>query len=311
MLGKLSKECIITYRLILSNAPAIFVCHLMGVLARLLAAPISDYSAVSVIPDVLLCCFFYMYCFDIANQATSVSEDIINKPYRPIPSGLLSIDGANLRWCLSWILCPVILYGLVGDWAGLHFLWLEAWVFFCYAWPKPNHWFFRNAFTTVANLTTCRLVNACVYQKLPEWNVQVGPDIVVGIWVMLSIHLQEFHDMEGDAASGRNTLPLILGPVGRTRLRNATSFFLCTWGVGVLAWSCAFDEPHRKPLYFCIAALHAISAFILAFRTSWLKTKEDDEQTYRLYYYIALFTLTVYAIIGSYQVHDALEPQSS
>ncbi len=272
-----------------------------GIVARLLVTPISAPQAMTLVPNALLSCFFFAYCFDIANQATSVPEDKINKPDRPIPSGLLSMNGAYLRWCLSWILCPVILYSWIGDWAAIHLLWFESLVFFCYANPKPNHWFFRNAFSAVGYLNISRLVNACVYQAIPEWNVHIGPDIIVFTWITLTIHLQEFHDMEGDRASGRKTVPLTFGPGRHTRVRNATALCVCSWGLGVLIWSWASHELYHRPVDFCVAALHAISSFLLAFRTTKLKTRGDDERTYRLYYYIALFTVGIYSILGSYR----------
>lgn len=284
-----------------SNIPAIFVCHMTGIVARALAAPVPASQTLRLVPNVLLSCFFFAYCFDIANQATSVPEDKINKPNRPIPSGLMSMNGAYLRWCLSWILGPVILYSWVGNWAAIHLLWFESLVFFCYAYPKPSHWFFRNAFSALGYFNISRLVNACVYQEIPEWNVHISPDTIVATWTMLHIHLQEFHDIEGDRANGRKTIPLTFGPGSHLMLRNATALCLCSWGFGVLIWSWASDELYHRPVRFCVASLHAISAFLLSFRTTRLRTRGDDERTYRIYYYIATFTVGIYFILNSYR----------
>jgi hypothetical protein len=29
----------------------------------------------------------------------------------------------------------------------------------------------------------------------PEWNIPTWPDLVMGVWVFFTIHLQEFHDV--------------------------------------------------------------------------------------------------------------------
>ena len=40
----------------------------------------------------------YLYSINLCNQYTGVEEDRINKPDRPIPSGLVSVEGARFRW---------------------------------------------------------------------------------------------------------------------------------------------------------------------------------------------------------------------
>ncbi|KAJ7628920.1 hypothetical protein FB45DRAFT_748815 [Roridomyces roridus] len=42
----------------------------------------------------------YLYTFNIADQITGLDEDRINKPDRPLPSGLLSIRETYVRLCL-------------------------------------------------------------------------------------------------------------------------------------------------------------------------------------------------------------------
>lgn len=38
---------------------------------------------------------------NVSNQYKSMSEDVINRPWRPLPSGRISADAARrLRWCL-------------------------------------------------------------------------------------------------------------------------------------------------------------------------------------------------------------------
>ncbi|KAB8203960.1 UbiA prenyltransferase family [Aspergillus parasiticus] len=202
-------------------------------------------------PSLSLCCLCNMYCVDIPNQTTSVAEDRANKPNRPIPSRLLSLRGAYIHWAFSWTLSPVMTWIFVGAWAAFDFMWLEMWILFCYVYPKPSPWFFWNEFAAIANFAISRLVNICVYQGVPELSVGVGLDIIVLCWVMSTIHLQEFHDIQGDRISGRRTLPLVLGPVGRTRLRIATAIFICCGGMWVLASAFGFVDfylTHVLPL---------------------------------------------------------------
>ncbi|RDB18515.1 hypothetical protein Hypma_000227 [Hypsizygus marmoreus] len=43
----------------------------------------------------------YVYFFNISNQITGLEEDRVNKPDRPIPSGMVTMEGAKLRWILA------------------------------------------------------------------------------------------------------------------------------------------------------------------------------------------------------------------
>ncbi|ESK89322.1 integral membrane protein [Moniliophthora roreri MCA 2997] len=51
--------------------------------------------------------WLFLLQFCAANQMYSVEEDSVNKPYRPIPSGLISVGHTYI---LRWMLFPVCLY---------------------------------------------------------------------------------------------------------------------------------------------------------------------------------------------------------
>lgn len=50
--------------------------------------------------------WLYLLQFCAANQMFSAAEDGINKPYRPIPAGLISVEHTRI---LRWILVPICL----------------------------------------------------------------------------------------------------------------------------------------------------------------------------------------------------------
>lgn len=51
-------------------------------------------------------------------------------------------------------------------------------------------------------------------------------DAMFALWLFGTIHVQGFHDIEGDRASGRRTLPIVLSPAGLVRLRQLTFLIL-------------------------------------------------------------------------------------
>ena len=47
--------------------------------------------------------WLHLLQFCVSNQSMDSEEDALNKPWRPIPSGLISVAGAR---CLRWTLLP-------------------------------------------------------------------------------------------------------------------------------------------------------------------------------------------------------------
>lgn len=83
--------------------------------------------------------WLYIYSFNIANQLEGRLEDRINNPDRPLSAGLVSVQGARIRWIvvtslfamtgcylgflkwtLLWITC-IVLYNFLG-WSRSWFL---------------------------------------------------------------------------------------------------------------------------------------------------------------------------------------------
>src|SRR5262245_1738458 len=109
----IKREARITWRMIRHNASFAFVPPWF-LLAGGLCASFARAGALSPLPclgvasKLLVFFFFYAYVFDIANQVLAAEEDALNKPSRPIPSGLMTIRGGILRWIVSWALFPIV-----------------------------------------------------------------------------------------------------------------------------------------------------------------------------------------------------------
>ncbi|KAJ8081835.1 hypothetical protein PM082_007681 [Marasmius tenuissimus] len=71
----------------------------------LLSAPRTP--GVHVITRLLTWVWLYLLQFCAANQMYSPEEDSVNKPYRPIPAGLMSVEST---YSLRWSLVPICLY---------------------------------------------------------------------------------------------------------------------------------------------------------------------------------------------------------
>ncbi|KAK7937661.1 UbiA prenyltransferase family-domain-containing protein [Apiospora aurea] len=285
-------------RLLRSNAGGSCFVFLGGLLARFLRAPPPSLAdAVEATLHTLAVGFMCSYVFDICNQATSPEEDVLNKPYRPIPAGLITVDQAKARWFLSWTLGPLATHYFYGPWAAVHLLEFEAVIAFCYVWPRWFSWFNRNLFVFLLYTIQDRILNQALLEAadVPGWDLGVLIDLAVSAWFMGTVHVQEFHDLEGDRKSDRKTLPMLLSPRGLRRLRAGTAVYIVAFGSALAFFGyqkiTMGQEGDSPVLITLLSALQLISSVALAYRI-WASTSaEMDKATFYNLYYVPVFMI--------------------
>ncbi|KAF7377477.1 UbiA prenyltransferase [Mycena sanguinolenta] len=148
----------------------------------------------------------FLYAFNIAGQINSVDEDRINKPDRPLPSGLVTLKGAGIRWYAM-----TLLFLAVGVASGV-FLWTILWVFItvylCFC-GGDKHWFTKNLVCmsagSVCLLQVAWALGAPITVRETCWAAILS--CVTGIVA----NVQDLRDVDGDKITGRRTLPVVLG----------------------------------------------------------------------------------------------------
>ena len=208
----------------------------------------------------------------------------MNKPWRPIPSGIVSVANARI---LRWILLPLCLslsISLEAHWQGislaiafivhnelhLHSHWLMRNA--CNAWGYasfnagasaiagayyPFHTVFANDHTSAlgqSTMTTRTLISFAVNALI----------------IFSTIHAQDFRDEVGDKIMGRRTIPIVWPEGSRVWILS----ILTAWSVG-LSWACDLAILFSVP--FCCLSLFVGLRF---FRK---RTAGADRQSY-LYY---------------------------
>ncbi|KAK4493795.1 hypothetical protein PRZ48_014980 [Zasmidium cellare] len=148
----------------------------------------------------------YTYIFDAINQAHGATEDKINKPYRPIPSGLTTPSGLVSRF---WI--AMALY-TTTDWAFDVLEWTLLWqtsTLIINTLCPPRHYFWCK--------TLCMSMGIAA-QLSQAWQIVRPIDAVGQRWIAFMaivypppLVFEDMRDMEGDEAAGRRTLALMLG----------------------------------------------------------------------------------------------------
>ncbi|PYH81198.1 hypothetical protein BO82DRAFT_375096 [Aspergillus uvarum CBS 121591] len=271
-----------------------FTAH-CGNAVACLSARLSD-SSLSVqqfsarLPGVCLAILAFAYVFDIANQAFSVEEDSLNKPHRPIPSGIMSMEGGYTRWLLSWILFPILLHLTVGFQATTFLVLWEVWVLLFYVWPKFNNWAARNLFTAVGAVLQLSLLEALLTDlNLPSME-ESSLRWLLFSWLVTTIHVQEFHDMDGDRKAGRQTLPLVLDQRGQFWLRGATATLIACTAISN-GLRVDYATVSLEPALLLLGLCHLLSMLTVAVRLVKLPFKEADKVTYKYYYTLATYTM--------------------
>ncbi|OTA08150.1 hypothetical protein A9Z42_0091090 [Trichoderma parareesei] len=287
LLLKTQHEMDVTIRLLKSNAVGFAFISISGLLTRAILSPMSMTETTLSTFKVLMIGFLCNYIFDIANQASSPLEDYLNKPYRPIPAGLISLDQARARWIISWTLGLIIIYSCFGPWAALHLLHFEILIWACYVWPRWKSWFIRNYFAAAAYFMLSRLLAQVLRASSPNRSFAI--DTIIFFWLMATIHIQEFHDLEGDRKSNRKTLPMVLSDKGLKTLRSGTSIFIIAFGSGILLVGGAKMAQDILVVPTCV--LQQVLSCVLAYRISASDSVEMDKATYHIYYYPSLIAI--------------------
>jgi 4-hydroxybenzoate polyprenyltransferase len=126
-------------------------------------------------------------------------------------------------------------------------------------------------------------------KEAQDWDINFQIDLIIFAWLMATIHLQEFHDLEGDRKSDRKTLPMLLSSRSLKALRAGTSLFIITFS-SVLSFAGYSGMARDRPIVpVCI--LQQVSSCALAYRIWASNSPEMDKVTYYDYYYFSVLMI--------------------
>ena len=173
-------------------------------------------TIVSRLPHSLLWMWLNILAFAIANQRSrsSISEDFINKPWRPIPSG--RITGFQARNLLLGVV-PLILFITACLGAGS-----------TSALALVLNWMYNDLGGSDIHYTVRNLLNALAMIVASTGTTQVAMYnhsnndykftatgyqwlIVQAAIVFTTLQIQDLRDQDGDRNRGRNTAPVVIG----------------------------------------------------------------------------------------------------
>jgi 4-hydroxybenzoate polyprenyltransferase len=193
-------------------------------------------------PLVLLWVWSNVLVFEISNQRlpNSVAEDRINKPWRPLATGLWTEDQARRNLSALMLVTLATGYALgVGHETAL--LFTGTWINNDLRAGEEN-FIVRNLLVASAYILYLEgaLTVACGFEHGPRTTGYVWV-VILGLTVLTTIHGQDMYDQEEDREKGRSTAALILGDrPARWSLIVAVAFwsFFCPlyWRLPPVLW---------------------------------------------------------------------------
>lgn len=223
------------------------------------------------LPMILSWALINLLAFAVNNQRhpASIKEDILNKPWRPIPSGRITATDSAILGRLVYSLAISANFILGGGHRESILLAFLGWLYNDKGWGN-SHWFPRNTLNA-AGFTS--FASGAVSVSLQSRNLpQITPWLgMVAAIVGTTVHLQDMYDQLGDSAAGRKTLPLTVGD-GAAR-----------WSIAVIVmlWSMLV------PLYWQAWAVGGVPAIVLgatiSLRTLMCRTVRQDRVTFHIY----------------------------
>lgn len=235
------------------------------------------------IPHVALWNWLNLLAFNIANQRlpSSIVEDAVNKPWRPIAAKRIS--AANAQTFLFWLIPANLAFFrfVLGGFDEGAAMMILTWMYNELGGADGHH-LVRNLVNAVAFIDFAR--GATVVAIAPEHDLIPAAQpwlLIIGCVIFTTMQMQDLPDMPGDAARGRPTLPLIYGErVGRYAVAFPVLFwaFACPtyWGL----------EPWGYALPVSLAAL-------VAFRVLRYRNEKSDDKTFKFwcFWIISLYML--------------------
>ncbi|KAH8832225.1 UbiA prenyltransferase family-domain-containing protein [Flagelloscypha sp. PMI_526] len=149
-----------------------------------------------VLPRLIIWIVSHLLQFCAANQAFSAEEDALNKPYRPVPAGLIS---SRKAYILRWFLVPFCLT-LSHVWGITHAGISLAISFLAYNELGLDSYWYTKSFMNAVGIVSWNIGAAQIMRGgegisfLSAW---IAPYMSVAL-IWTTMHIQDFRDYAGD-----------------------------------------------------------------------------------------------------------------
>ncbi|KAI0036386.1 UbiA prenyltransferase family, partial [Vararia minispora EC-137] len=233
------------------------------------------------------CCtwvWFHLLLCNVSNQALGKDEDALNRPWRPLPSGRVSVEQARRLRALLAAGCPAVSFVHSTALGAVS----AALVLTTFAYDEcrlSKHPLGKN-FCNVFGYTTFQAGATLLLNKFIHLRDVLVAIMLTSAIIFTTVQFQDFPDIVGDAAAGRVTFPIYAPELSRWLTASA-----------LLAWSFFLGQ------FWAIGAVGSVAlpvlGAIVGIRCVCLRSPAADTTTYQLYsvWLVAVFLLPWYARI--------------
>ncbi|KAF2827281.1 hypothetical protein CC86DRAFT_321203, partial [Ophiobolus disseminans] len=184
----------------------------------------------------MLWVWLVMLQFTLHNQRRpeSIIEDNINKPWRPLPSGRISVKGANYLLFVTYLAVSVLSFQLGVITHFVVFTGLVCW--YNDLGGSDRSGLFRNFLN--ASGYACLFSASLRICLDPSGESRIGDratswTLIMVLVIFTTIHAQEFRDEAGDKARRRQN---IITSIGHSRARLLLVTFMGFWCAFIPSW---------------------------------------------------------------------------
>ncbi|RDA92432.1 hypothetical protein CP533_4726 [Ophiocordyceps camponoti-saundersi (nom. inval.)] len=180
------------------------------------------------LPSVLVFNWSNVLSFDMANQRApeSIAEDRVNKPHRPVVTGLISSEALRRAIFVS---VPLTL--CLSRWlgAGQQSMAIHVLVWLYNDMKGMDDFVVREVLLAASyGVFNCGSLQLALGSQAHISEAGVAWIAVCSGVILTTMQIQDLKDQEGDRLRGRRTLPLVLGE----RLsRGSIAVFVCLWSL--------------------------------------------------------------------------------
>ncbi|RZS43033.1 4-hydroxybenzoate polyprenyltransferase [Herbihabitans rhizosphaerae] len=266
-------EFYLSWRFLQSNYPPAVLFSLILTLGAWHISDASFERLLLALVTSLSYSWLFLYVHELPNQIVGAAEDAVNKPNRPIPSGLCTPQQAQRRWY------PVVgMYLAVATFLGV-LPWAICWIAVVYLYHYTGwhrHWVIK-ALEPPAGAAVL---------TAGSWSAATGQiTSIAWTWILAyflfwsgACVLQDQRDVAGDELAGRRTLPMVIGDRAS---RIAGAAFL-----GVLPATLVAPMTIWAPktlAVFILDVTYTTICWLLAWRLLKRRDRISDDLTYRVY----------------------------
>jgi len=146
----------------------------------------------------------------------------------------------------------------------------------------------------VALFFLLRILNSLVTQHIHDSEMAAHLDGAFCMWLFVTIHMEDLHDVEGDRAAGRKTLPIVLSVLQLVQLRRFTAVLTVTAAMMFVALGVQRCEGSFDLSIGVLACLQFVGGCATAGRFLLDETANQGEVTYKQFHVPTTLIIIVY-----------------